>query len=67
MAELTSALRFSRKSRRAGLLAYWDLYRQRRSLASLDDHMLRDLGMTRDQAQHEADRPVWDAPAHWGR
>ena len=41
------------------------LFRQRRSLASLDDHLLRDIGVTREQAQNEATRPLWDVPAHW--
>ncbi|HPD91452.1 MAG: DUF1127 domain-containing protein [Rhodobacter sp.] len=41
------------------------LLRQRRALAELDDARLRDLGLTRAQARSEADRPFWDAPAHW--
>jgi len=41
------------------------LRRQRRSLAQLDDHLLRDIGLTPEQALAEADRPIWDAPAHW--
>jgi uncharacterized protein YjiS (DUF1127 family) len=36
-------------------------------LAELDDHMLRDIGLTREQARHEAERPSWDAPSHWYR
>jgi uncharacterized protein YjiS (DUF1127 family) len=32
----------------------------RRRLADLDDHMLKDLGISRAQAQFEASRPVWD-------
>lgn len=39
--------------------------RQRRALAALDAHSLRDLGLTRDQALAEAARPVWDVPPHW--
>ncbi len=46
--------------RKAGALA-----RQRRRLAELDDAMLHDIGLTRDQALHEARRPRWDAPDHW--
>jgi uncharacterized protein YjiS (DUF1127 family) len=41
------------------------LFRQRRSLATLDDHLLRDIGLTPEQARHEATRPIWDVPAHW--
>jgi uncharacterized protein YjiS (DUF1127 family) len=37
----------------------------RRSLALLDDHLLADIGITRAEAEHEAARPLWDAPAHW--
>lgn len=43
------------------------LRRQRQRLARLDDHMLRDIGLTREQAQAEAAEPVWDVPAHWRR
>jgi uncharacterized protein YjiS (DUF1127 family) len=33
--------------------------RQRRALRELDDRMLRDIGLTRDQAQDEARKPFW--------
>lgn len=33
--------------------------RQRRALALLDDHLLRDIGVTRGQALAEARRPPW--------
>ena len=33
--------------------------RQRRSLAELDDHMLRDIGLDRYQALREAAKPFW--------
>ncbi len=39
--------------------------RSRHSLARLDDHLLRDIGLTRAQAAAEAERPSWDAPSHW--
>ena len=51
----------------AGLLDRIFLARQRRRLASLDDHILRDIGLTREEAQAEAAQPVWDVPAHWRR
>jgi uncharacterized protein YjiS (DUF1127 family) len=41
------------------------LSRQRRSLRDLDDHLLTDIGLSRTAARREADRPFWDAPAHW--
>lgn len=47
------------------LLDLQALWRQRRRLAELDDAALRDMGLTRSEALHEARRPVWDAPAHW--
>ena len=34
-------------------------YRYRRELADLDDHMLRDIGITRLDAQAEARRHFW--------
>jgi uncharacterized protein YjiS (DUF1127 family) len=41
------------------------LRRQRSSLARLDDHLLRDIGLTPETAKAEADRPLWDVPARW--
>ncbi|APZ53662.1 DUF1127 domain-containing protein [Salipiger abyssi] len=41
------------------------LWRQRRQLARLDEAALRDMGLTRAEALHEARRSLWDAPAHW--
>jgi len=39
--------------------------RSRRALAKLDADGLADVGLTREQAQIEANRSVWDAPSHW--
>lgn len=47
------------------LLAAATLARSRRALKHLDDHLLRDIGLTRAEAQAEADRGGWDAPSHW--
>lgn len=33
--------------------------RQRRALLKLDDHLLDDIGLTRDQADKEARKPFW--------
>lgn len=52
---------------RNGLMRYVDLYRQRRALAAMDKAQLMDLGLTREEADIEAARPVWDAPQHWLR
>ncbi len=41
------------------------LHTQRKSLAKLDDRALCDLGLTRQEALHEATRPVWDVPVTW--
>jgi uncharacterized protein YjiS (DUF1127 family) len=37
----------------------WRNYVTRRQLAELDDRMLQDLGISRAQAQFEANRPIW--------
>ncbi len=58
--------RVSRPVRR-GILAYLDLYTQRRALAQLDDTLLDDIGVSRRDAEAEARRPLWDAPSHWHR
>ena len=34
-------------------------FRQRQDLTALDDHMLRDIGITRLQAEAEATKPFW--------
>ena len=40
---------------------------QRQRLASLDDHALADIGLSRDEALAEASRSPWDVPANWRR
>ena len=39
--------------------------RQRKALSALEDHLLEDIGVTREQAETEAKRPLWDTPSHW--
>ena len=34
-------------------------YRQRRQLMEMDNRQLKDIGITRDQAEHEARKPIW--------
>jgi uncharacterized protein YjiS (DUF1127 family) len=47
------------------LLNSFSLIRSRRDLASLDDQLLRDIGISREQAMTEAKRTPWDAPDNW--
>ena len=44
-----------------GLLALQERAKQRSHLSRLDDHMLRDMGLTRDQVSREAAKPFWRA------
>jgi uncharacterized protein YjiS (DUF1127 family) len=41
------------------LLRWHELARQRRALLTLDDRMLKDIGVTRADADREASRPFW--------
>ena len=42
------------------LFARWiERVRQRQALAELDDHMLRDIGVTRVEALRECAKPFW--------
>jgi uncharacterized protein YjiS (DUF1127 family) len=36
-----------------------DRWQQRQTLLDLDDHLLRDIGLTRNQAAREARKPFW--------
>ena len=36
--------------------------RERHQLLELDDERLKDLGLTKEQADKEANRPFWDLP-----
>ncbi|HVG49911.1 MAG TPA: hypothetical protein VM899_17445 [Rubellimicrobium sp.] len=51
----------------ARMLRLEALSRSRRRLGELDDRLLADVALDRAQAQREARRPVWDAPANWLR
>jgi uncharacterized protein YjiS (DUF1127 family) len=48
-----------------GLLASQAMARQRARLALLDDHLLHDIGISREEAHAESERSTWDAPASW--
>ena len=42
------------------LVARWiERARQRQALGALDDHMLRDIGVTRVEARRECEKPFW--------
>lgn len=41
------------------LLSWSDRLRQRRQLLSMDDHLLKDIGLTRADIQSEAGKPFW--------
>jgi uncharacterized protein YjiS (DUF1127 family) len=42
------------------ILGWQEVARQRRSLLTLNEHMLKDIGITRADALREASRPFWD-------
>ena len=39
----------------------WRRWRSRQHLTVLNDHMLRDIGVTRAEAEHELNKPFWRA------
>ncbi|MDX6750888.1 DUF1127 domain-containing protein [Geminicoccaceae bacterium 1502E] len=44
----------------ADLVLLWlERYRQRRDLAGLDDHLLKDIGISRADAWQESAKPFW--------
>lgn len=42
------------------LKSWRELSRQRRELGALSDHLLKDIGLSRVDAEREAGRPFWD-------
>jgi uncharacterized protein YjiS (DUF1127 family) len=48
------------KAPRLGLRTMWRAIQTRRQLAEMDDRMLRDIGISRADALHEAERLPWD-------
>ena len=58
----TSAGRDSFVARLLGRLLLWQARAQERQvLASLDDRLLKDIGLDRGQVMAEADKPFWRA------
>ena len=63
-----TAIRLPRRPRPlAALAAMLEARRTRKALDRLEPHLLRDIGLVDHEAQAEAARPFWDAPAHWKR
>lgn len=44
-----------------GLLRWQDRARQRHMLAGLDDHLLKDIGLSRTDTARESAKPFWRA------
>lgn len=59
----TSALTKRTKTNPLGHLFH--VWRQRQALRELDAAALRDIGVTRAEANAEANRSFWDAPDSW--
>lgn len=58
---------YSTPSMLTAILRVFALRRQRAALGRMDDSQLRDIGVSRNEAQAEAMRPMWDVPVHWLR
>ena len=69
MTDFATTLPYRRRSDSvlSQLMQFAAVARSRRALAQLDDAALSDIGVTREEAQSEAARPAWDAPARWRR
>ncbi|HXH02428.1 MAG TPA: DUF1127 domain-containing protein [Candidatus Competibacteraceae bacterium] len=46
----------------ARIVRWHELARQRRALVRASDALLRDIGISRMEADYEASRPFWDDP-----
>lgn len=69
-----AASRGGRKNLRLSILdillaaeTMWQVARERRQLRRLDEHALKDIGISRADAEREASRPFWDVDARGRR
>ncbi|NUB28272.1 DUF1127 domain-containing protein [Azospirillum brasilense] len=58
MVSLGGVRRFAKRAL-GEVLGMIERHRQRRSLAALDDHLLRDVGLSRTDARREAEKAFW--------
>jgi uncharacterized protein YjiS (DUF1127 family) len=49
------------RSALAAIIAAWRRHRSRVRIATLDAHLLRDIGVTYAEAENEANKPFWRA------
>ncbi|MDA5093385.1 DUF1127 domain-containing protein [Aliiroseovarius sp. KMU-50] len=43
----------------------FQIQRERKALAEMNDVRLNDIGVTPAQAHQESRKPIWDVPSHW--
>lgn len=56
------ATAYSRFAKAIGVVVVWrNRARERHALRRLNDHYLRDIGLTRHEAMIECDKPFWRA------
>ncbi len=51
----------------ARLVTLQAIRKERQTLSDLDPKLLKDIGITPEQAEKEAKRVIWDAPERWLR
>ena len=61
------AVSYTTPSMLTAILRMFALRRQRGALSRMDADQLRDIGVSRTEAQAEALRPMWDVPTNWLR
>jgi uncharacterized protein YjiS (DUF1127 family) len=54
-----------RKTLVSRVFLFLSIWRERNSLAQLDDRLLEDIGVSKSEAHSESERPSWDAPSRW--
>lgn len=57
--EVPLVIAVNRRSRRRVIAGWYQRYRQRRQLLTLDHGQLKDVGITVADAQHEGRKPFW--------